>query len=290
MLRLVAGFELPDHGASRIDGRRVAGAGLGPARAPPRGHGVPGLRALPAPLRGRERRLRRCRAGCARASRAPRCSSSSGLGGLGARYPARAVRRPAAARRARARAGAASRGSCCSTSRGAHRPAAARADARRASAAILRAAGVDGRAGHPRPGGGVLARRPHRADGARPDRPGRHARGAVLRARRPLGGASSSAPRTSCPAAKRRVGTRVRASRPRRRRRARAAGAGRARASTSRRPAGWSGREFRGHDVFYRVHLGDGTTLCSQRPSNEVVPLGARVRVALHDGPVAVFR
>ncbi|MDQ3936162.1 MAG: ABC transporter ATP-binding protein [Actinomycetota bacterium] len=49
------------------------------------------------------------------------------------------------------------------------------------------------------------------------------------------------------------------------------------------------GREFRGHDVFYRVDLGDGSTICSQRPSNEVVPLGARVRVELHDGPVKVF-
>jgi iron(III) transport system ATP-binding protein len=49
------------------------------------------------------------------------------------------------------------------------------------------------------------------------------------------------------------------------------------------------GREFRGHDVFYRVDLGDGSSICSQRPSNEVVPLGARVRVKLHDGPVKVF-
>ena len=49
------------------------------------------------------------------------------------------------------------------------------------------------------------------------------------------------------------------------------------------------GREFRGHDVFYRVDLGDGSAICSQRPSNEVVPLGARVRVELHDGPVKVF-
>jgi iron(III) transport system ATP-binding protein len=48
-------------------------------------------------------------------------------------------------------------------------------------------------------------------------------------------------------------------------------------------------REFRGHDVFYRVRLADGTALCSQRPSNEVVPLDARVRVALHGGPVVVF-
>jgi iron(III) transport system ATP-binding protein len=48
------------------------------------------------------------------------------------------------------------------------------------------------------------------------------------------------------------------------------------------------GREFRGHDVFYRV-LVDGVEVVSQRPSNEVVPLGARVEVRLHDGRVAVF-
>jgi iron(III) transport system ATP-binding protein len=49
-------------------------------------------------------------------------------------------------------------------------------------------------------------------------------------------------------------------------------------------------REFRGHDVLYRVRLADGTDLWSQRPSNEVVPLGSRVRVRLEGGPVAVFR
>ena len=49
------------------------------------------------------------------------------------------------------------------------------------------------------------------------------------------------------------------------------------------------GREFRGHDVFYKIDLGDGSSICSQRPSNEVVPLGARVRVELYDGPVKVF-
>ena len=49
------------------------------------------------------------------------------------------------------------------------------------------------------------------------------------------------------------------------------------------------GREFRGHDVFYRVRLDDGTTVCSQRPSNEFVPLGARVALRSHAGRVAVF-
>ena len=48
------------------------------------------------------------------------------------------------------------------------------------------------------------------------------------------------------------------------------------------------GREFRGHDVFYRVLL-DGVELVSQRPSNEVVPLGSRVRVRPHASRVTVF-
>ena len=48
-------------------------------------------------------------------------------------------------------------------------------------------------------------------------------------------------------------------------------------------------REFRGHDVFYRVRFGDGTTLVSQRPSNEVVPLGSRVTLKPHVGRVPVF-
>ena len=47
-------------------------------------------------------------------------------------------------------------------------------------------------------------------------------------------------------------------------------------------------REFRGHDVFYRVRF-DGLELVAQRPSNESVPLGARVSVRLHEGPVAVL-
>jgi iron(III) transport system ATP-binding protein len=48
-------------------------------------------------------------------------------------------------------------------------------------------------------------------------------------------------------------------------------------------------REFRGHDVFYRVRLEDGTEVCSQRPSTERVALGDRVAVVPHEGRVAVF-
>jgi iron(III) transport system ATP-binding protein len=49
------------------------------------------------------------------------------------------------------------------------------------------------------------------------------------------------------------------------------------------------GREFRGHDVFYRLRVGDGTTLVSQRPSTEVVPLGARVAVRPHEAEIPVY-
>jgi len=54
-------------------------------------------------------------------------------------------------------------------------------------------------------------------------------------------------------------------------------------------PAEIVDRTFLGHDVLYRVRLPDGTDLWSQRPSNEQVPLGARVNVRVHDGPVVVF-
>ena len=47
-------------------------------------------------------------------------------------------------------------------------------------------------------------------------------------------------------------------------------------------------REFRGHDVFYRVRV-NGLEVVSQRPSTEVVPLGARVSVRLHHGRVPVL-
>jgi iron(III) transport system ATP-binding protein len=48
------------------------------------------------------------------------------------------------------------------------------------------------------------------------------------------------------------------------------------------------GREFRGHDVFYRVIL-DGVELVSHRPSTEIVPLGSRVSIRIHGGRVPVL-
>ena len=49
------------------------------------------------------------------------------------------------------------------------------------------------------------------------------------------------------------------------------------------------GREFRGHDVFYRVRVGAELTLLAQRPSTEHVPLGSRVALRAHERRVPVF-
>ena len=48
-------------------------------------------------------------------------------------------------------------------------------------------------------------------------------------------------------------------------------------------------REFRGHDVVYRVRLNDGSMLLSQRPSTELVPLGSRVELLPHGRRVTIF-
>ena len=96
-----------------LSDRVVSGPGLQrAARAARHRHGVPGLRAVPAPHRRAERRVRAC-AGCppAEAARARRRDArrSSASRAAGDAYPARALRRPAAARRARPRARAGAR-------------------------------------------------------------------------------------------------------------------------------------------------------------------------------------
>jgi iron(III) transport system ATP-binding protein len=48
------------------------------------------------------------------------------------------------------------------------------------------------------------------------------------------------------------------------------------------------GREFRGHDVFCRVRVGEAMLL-SQRPSDEFVALGARVALEPRTAPIPVF-
>jgi len=45
-------------------------------------------------------------------------------------------------------------------------------------------------------------------------------------------------------------------------------------------------RRFRGHDVLYRVALDDGTHVVSQRPSNELVGVDARVALRFHAAPL----
>ena len=44
-------------------------------------------------------------------------------------------------------------------------------------------------------------------------------------------------------------------------------------------------REFRGHDIWYRIRLADGSELMSQRPSTEAVDVGSTVRLRVHHAP-----
>ena len=104
---MIAGYLVPDAGTIHVDGRLISVArqrrAAGPAR---HGHGVPELRGVAAQDRVRERRVRPegaqdavGRGEEARSTRRWRWSTSPGSK---QRYPERAVRRPAAARRARA--------------------------------------------------------------------------------------------------------------------------------------------------------------------------------------------
>ncbi len=109
--------------------------------------------------------------------------------------PAAALRRPAAAGRARPRARSAPR-------RAAPRRAARRARREDPQAAPGRAEGAPGggrdhvRVRHPRPGGGAQHERPRRGDERRPDRADRHARRGLRESRRPCSSPTSSASRT----------------------------------------------------------------------------------------------
>ena len=102
LLRLVAGFEMPDDGLDRDRGpaRRRTGAWVAPDR-PRRRDGLPGLRALPAPDRGRERGLRPPAAG--RPARVAEVLELVGLAGHASAATRTTLGWPAAARRARPR-------------------------------------------------------------------------------------------------------------------------------------------------------------------------------------------
>ncbi|MFN8122452.1 MAG: ABC transporter ATP-binding protein [Thermoleophilia bacterium] len=47
-------------------------------------------------------------------------------------------------------------------------------------------------------------------------------------------------------------------------------------------------REFRGHDVWYRIRLADGSELCAQRPSTEAVGMDQPVRLRVHQAPAGL--
>ena len=119
VLRLIAGFERPDAGEVLAGGELLVGPGtLGAARAAAHRHGVPGLRAVPAPRRLRRTSLSACatrtRARAAGARRNCWSSSASRPRRAACRTSSRAASSSASRSHARSRRG---RGSCCSTSR-----------------------------------------------------------------------------------------------------------------------------------------------------------------------------
>ena len=203
-LRMIAGFEKPDAGRIRFGDQDVTGAAGEPAQHRLR---VPELRAVPAPVGLRERRVRPARARLAADDVAAPRRRRAGAGRarrLRAAVLRPALRRRAAARRARPRdrhppARAAVRRAAVESRRQA-----ARADAPRdpRPAAAPR---DHHRLRHARPGGGDGGVRPHRRDERGQRRAGGHGRGplpspgvAVRRAirrprqsrRRPRGGES----------------------------------------------------------------------------------------------------
>ena len=173
-LRMIGGHDEPSSGH---DQPRRPGAERRRAGQAPRHHRLPALRSLPAPLGAAERRLRpqdaRHRQGRAREDRGRR--GRDGRPRHDARpQAARALLRPAAARRARARARHAPEGDPARRAVRRPRPPAAAAHARRAA----RPAARPGHHVHPRdaqPGGGALDERPHRRHERRADPADRHA-------------------------------------------------------------------------------------------------------------------
>ena len=173
-LRMIAGFERPGRRLDRARWRRRLGAA---AVRPRRQHRLPGLRPLPAHERAAERRVRTAREEGAE-------DGATGEGGRGAQDGAArrlrrpqagaALRRPAAACRARARdrehaAGAPPRRAARRARPEAAAGAAARAEADPAGA------GDDVRLRHARPGRGAHDERPHRGLQPGPDRAGGYA-------------------------------------------------------------------------------------------------------------------
>ena len=174
-LRLLGGFDQPTAGTITVGGRDVTRV---PAEQARHGHGLPGLQPVPEHERAPERRLRPAHASAGtRRHRLKRADELLELVGLGAGrgpLPAPALRRPAAARRDRPRAGdRADRAAARRAALGARRarpPPAARRDPQPPAAARDHDA-----VRHPRPVRGALDRRPRRRHARRPARADRHA-------------------------------------------------------------------------------------------------------------------
>ena len=196
---MIAGFERPDEGTIELGGR---GGLRPPAVRARRQHGLPGLRAVPAPDRGRQRRLRAAgEEGAQGERRTPRGGGARDGAPAGSAAASRpALRRPAPARRARARdrqppARAAARRAARRA-----RPQAAPGDAGRAQAHP--AGGRDHlRLRDPRPGGGADDERPHGRVQRGPDRAGRRLRPRSTSIPRTSSSPASSASRTCSSAA-----------------------------------------------------------------------------------------
>ena len=166
VLRCIAGLEPVQGGEIRLDGQVVSRPGMTAAsRGAPRGLRVPGLRALPAPERRRQRRLRPARPGGAASAR--RASTSCWRGrpgrprGTSIRTSSPAGSSSAWRSRARSRRG---RSCCCSTSPSPTSTSSCASGFRIEVRAILKRTRHHRAAGHPRPARGVRDGRLRRRD------------------------------------------------------------------------------------------------------------------------------
>ena len=198
-LRMIGGHEYPTEGDIVLDGAVARRPAAAQAADDDR---LPALRAVPAPERPRQRRVRaedggHGQVGAARAGRWRR-SRWSGSPSSPDRKPARAVRRPAAARRARARARDQAQGAAPRRAARRPRPPAPAAHARRAAEPPAPAR-ADVHPRHAQPGRGAVDGRPDRGHERRPHpagrRPADDRHEAGDRARRPVHGRQQHHPR-----------------------------------------------------------------------------------------------
>ena len=293
LLRLIAGFERPDAGTVEVASRRVSGqARLGVAGAARDRNGLSGLRALPASVRRRNVGFGLPRN--ARPSRVPELLSTVGLDGLGSRYPHQ-LSGGQQQRVALARALAPAPELVLLDEPWSNVDPSLRETLRAEVAEVIRPLGVTvvlvthdreeafslaDRIALMRDGKVVQEGTPEELYFAPATRWAAEFVGAgnVLTGRVVDGLVETSL--GAFPADRLVDGACGERARP--------AGAPGARAGPGGRGEVVA-REFRGHDVFYRVLL-DGIELVSHRPSTEVVPLGSRVSIRLHEGKAPVSR